>query len=261
MLCREIIKKIEEIYPKDYALSWDNVGLLAGRQEKEVKKIYLALDADDEAVAHAIESGADMLITHHPLIFSGIKKVTDEDFIGRRLVKLLQNDISYYAMHTNYDVLAMAKCAAERMEMTQCEVLEETKEDPDQEKIFGIGLIGCMQRQSAKELCKTLKSVFSLPRAMLFGDGQREVEKIAICPGSGKSVIDVAIKKGADVLVTGDIGHHEGIDAVANGLCVIDVGHYGMEHIFVEDMKDCLGTLFSKLHIEMEPIRYPYHIL
>ncbi len=77
-----------------------------------------------------------MLITHHPLIFSGIKKVTDEDFIGRRLVRLLQNDVSYYAMHTNYDVLSMAKSAAERMGMTECEVLEKTKEDPDNREGF-----------------------------------------------------------------------------------------------------------------------------
>lgn len=261
MLCREVIKKIEEVYPKDYALCWDNVGLLAGRQDKEVKKIHLALDADDRAVKHAIEEGSDMLITHHPLIFSGIKKVTDEDFIGRRLVRLLQNDVSYYAMHTNYDVLSMAKSAAERMGMTECEVLEKTKEDPDIGKVFGIGLIGYVERQTAKKLCGILKSVFDLPGLVLFGDGQKEMHRIAICPGSGKSVIDVAAQKGADALVTGDIGHHEGIDAVAKGLCIIDVGHYGMEHIFVEDVKESLGRMFPELLIETEPIRYPYHIL
>lgn len=73
--------------------------------------MYLALDATEEVIERAVDLGADMLITHHPLIFSPMKQVTDEDFIGKRIVKLIQNDISYYAMHTNYDVLGMAKLA------------------------------------------------------------------------------------------------------------------------------------------------------
>ena len=261
MLCREIIKKIEGTYPKGFALSWDNVGLLAGRQEKEVKKIHVALDADDAAVEHALEAGADMLITHHPLIFSGIKKVTDEDFIGKRLVYLIQGDISYYAMHTNYDVLAMAEKAGDRMGLMNREVLEETVKDTDSGKVHGIGLIGYMERQTVKMLCWTLKNTFSLPNVTVFGDVTRWVEKIAICPGAGKSVIDEAVAKGADVLVTGDIGHHEGIDAVAKGICIMDVGHYGMEHIFVEDMKKKLEEMFPEIMVEKEPIHFPYHIL
>ena len=101
MLCRDIINVIENTYPKQAALEWDNVGLLVGRTEKEVEKIYVALDATDEVIDAAIASGADMLVTHHPLIFSPMKKITDEHFIGNRVVKLLQHDISYYAMHTN----------------------------------------------------------------------------------------------------------------------------------------------------------------
>ena len=105
MLCKEIMQVIEASYPRNAALDFDNVGLLAGRAEKEVNRVYLALDATDAVIDRAVEAGADMLITHHPLIFSPIKKVTDEDFIGQRVVKLIRNDLSYYAMHTNYDVL------------------------------------------------------------------------------------------------------------------------------------------------------------
>ena len=261
MLCKEIMKVIEASYPTEAALDFDNVGLLAGRAEKEVERVYLALDATDAVIGRAAEAGADMLITHHPLIFTPLKKVNDQDFVSKRVLRLIQNDISYYAMHTNYDVLSMAKSAAEWMGMTECEVLEKTKEDPEIGKVFGIGLIGYVERQTAKKLCGILKSVFDLPGLVLFGDGQKEMHRIAICPGSGKSVIDVAVQKGADALVTGDIGHHEGIDAVAKGLCIIDVGHYGMEHIFVEDMKESLGRMFPELLIETEPIHYPYHIL
>ena len=86
MICRDIIRLIEEKYSKSYAMNWDNVGLLAGRYEKDVKKIYIAVDATDEVVDAAISEGADMLITHHPLIFSGLKKITDGDFVGNRLI-------------------------------------------------------------------------------------------------------------------------------------------------------------------------------
>ena len=93
MQCKEIIQVIEATFPRTAALGFDNVGLLAGRSEKEVSRIYLALDATDVVIDRAIKEGADMLITHHPLLFSAVKKVTDEDFITRRIVKLIQNDI------------------------------------------------------------------------------------------------------------------------------------------------------------------------
>ena len=108
MICREIIEQIEDVYDKKYALDWDNVGLLVGRDDKEVKKIYLALDPTEEVIEEAAAMQADMLITHHPLIFGSIKCVNNLDFEGRRVLKLAQNDISYYAMHTNYDVKGMA---------------------------------------------------------------------------------------------------------------------------------------------------------
>ena len=102
MKCREIIEILETLAPKSCACDWDNPGLLAGRMDKDVKKILLTLDADDAAVERAKEIGADMLLSHHPLIFKPVKHVSDEDFIGRRLVSLIQEDVSYYAMHGGY---------------------------------------------------------------------------------------------------------------------------------------------------------------
>lgn len=103
MKCSEVIEVLGRLAPESCACDWDNPGLLAGRSDKEVKKIYIALDATDQVVEAAIKGGADMLLTHHPLIFKAIKKVNDQNFITRRLVKLIQADISYYAMHTNFD--------------------------------------------------------------------------------------------------------------------------------------------------------------
>ena len=126
MKCSEIIEKLQQLAPESCACDWDNPGLLAGRSDKEVRRIYIALDATDAVVEDAIQWGADMLITHHPLIFKAIKKVNDGDFITRRLVKLIQADISYYAMHTNFDAApgCMADLAAERLGLSECEPLD-----------------------------------------------------------------------------------------------------------------------------------------
>ena len=94
--CGTVIKSLEQLCAPVFAENWDNVGLLAGRRDKEVEKICIALDATDAVVEEAVRKGADMLLTHHPLIFSSMKKINTDDFIGRRLVKLIGNDISYY---------------------------------------------------------------------------------------------------------------------------------------------------------------------
>lgn len=128
MVCKEVTDIIEQRYPREYALEWDNVGLLAGRDDKEVRSIYLALDATDEVIRGAKEQRADMLVTHHPLIFGGMKRIVNQDFIGRRILELIRHDISYYAMHTNYDVLGMADLAGRMMNLRRSEILEVTGE-------------------------------------------------------------------------------------------------------------------------------------
>ena len=126
MKCSELIEVLKGLAPEDCACEWDNPGLLAGRSDKEVKKVYIALDATDQVVEAAIEAGAHMLLTHHPLIFKAIKQVNDQNFITRRLVKLIQSDISYYAMHTNFDAApgCMADLAARRLGLEECVPLE-----------------------------------------------------------------------------------------------------------------------------------------
>ena len=254
MLCREVTDIIEQRFPKEYALDWDNVGLLAGRDDKEVRCIYIALDASDEVIHAAARQGADMLVTHHPLILSGMKRITNQDFIGRRILGLIRRDISYYAMHTNYDVLGMAALSGSMIGLKQPEALEVTCEAQE-----GIGRIGQLEKAvSLKQCCEDVKRAFHLESVRVFGNPDRTVERIAICPGSGKSVIGEALKKQADVLITGDIGHHEGIDAAAQGMAVIDAGHYGLEHIFVEDMKDYLGKKLEGVQIITAPVCHPF---
>ena len=259
MLCRKIIEIIESAYPGSYALEWDNVGLLAGRDDKEVKYIYVALDATDEVVENAVHSGADMLITHHPLIFSGMKRVNNQDFIGARVLKLIQNDISYYAMHTNYDVKGMAALSGEKLSLENAEVLEVTSDGDIPE---GIGRVADIsQTMTLRECCELVKERFGLDTVKVFGNLQKDVRRIAISPGSGKSMIPAALEKKADVLITGDIDHHTGIDAVAQGLTIVDAGHYGTEYIFMKAMEKVLKEQYPNLQITCAKVQSPYMIL
>ena len=145
MRCSEIIERLENLSPLSFAEDWDNIGLLAGRRDKEVKSIYIALDATDEVIEDAIRQEADMLLTHHPLIFTKLNRIDTDHFIGRRLFKLIQNDISYYAMHTNFDVMGMADAAADELSLQDRQVLELTYEDDISKE--GIGRFGRLKEQ------------------------------------------------------------------------------------------------------------------
>lgn len=260
MKCKEITEIIEKVYPKEAALGFDNIGLQAGRSDKDVKRIFLALDATEDMICRAIEAKADMLITHHPLIFSPLKHVTDEDFISRRILQLIQHDISYYAMHTNYDVLGMAELSGKLFGLIQTEVLDVTTEINQLPE--GIGRVGNLcHEMTLNECCEYVKEKLKLDFVKVFGSPNQIVRRMAVSPGSGKSAVTPAILKKADVLVTGDIGHHEGLDAVEQGLSVIDAGHYGTEYIFIEDMKAFLETRTDGIEIVAAPVIHPFQMI
>lgn len=260
MECKKVIELLEKQSPKSYACDWDNVGLLVGREDKEIQKIYIALDATDEAIEEAIANGADMLLTHHPMIFKGMKRVTQEDFIGRRIIRLIQNDMVYYAMHTNFDVMGMADLAADYLGISDTRVLEITSVSETGEE--GIGRYGSLKKEmTVRECCEEVKQAFSLENVKVFGDLERKVKTAAISPGSGKSVILNALQAGVDVLITGDIDHHEGIDAVAQNMTVIDAGHYGVEHIFIPYMEQYLKREAKELEIAVQPLTFPFQII
>ena len=258
MKLKQITNMLEELCPKSFAMSWDNVGLLVGRRDKEVSTIALALDATSEVIDCAISQGADMILTHHPMIFGGVKKITDSDYVGMRILKLVRNDISCYAMHTNFDVLGMADAAADLLNLTDREVLEVTYED--EISVDGIGRIGAlMEPMKLAEFSARVAEVFGIEHVRYYGDPEQMLVTCAILPGSGKGEIDLAVKAGADVYVTGDISHHDGIDAVEKGLAVIDAGHYGIEKIFIPYMKEYLEREMPEIRIISCDRGAPFH--
>lgn len=228
------MEKLEAIAPINYAENWDNVGLLVGTKEKEVKRIMIALDATDQVVDQAIEQQVDLLITHHPMIFSAMKKITGEDFIGRRILALAKHEISYYAMHTNCDVCVMNDVAAGKIGLASEDILEEVTKT-ENGKIMGIGKVGMLkQEMSVLDIAALVKRVFDMDYVRVTGELTAQVQRVAISTGAGKSMVSHALDKQAQLLITGDIDHHTAIDALAQGLQIIDAGHFGTEHFMVE---------------------------
>ncbi len=260
MKCCEIIEKLEALSPTAYAEEWDNIGLLAGRRDKEVETIYIALDATDEVIADAAACRADMLLTHHPLIFKKLGRIDAEDFIGRRIYRLIRNDISYYAMHTNFDVMGMADAAADELSLADRRVLSVTFEDDISKE--GCGRVGRLaRRMSVSDCAQLVKERFRVPNVRVFGEPGDIVETAAVMPGSGGDYIKDALAAGADVMITGDVSHHEGIDAVAQGLAIIDAGHYGIEKLFIGYMEEYLKRELPRVRICKADIREPFIVI
>ncbi len=251
---------MEKQYPVSYAEDWDNVGLLVGRDDKKVSTVFLALDLTEEVLLQAEKAGADLIVTHHPMIFSPVKKINNQSVTGRRVLTLIRKDISYYAMHTNYDVMGMADLSAQYLQLKNTEVLSVT--DISGEKAEGFGRTGELpEEMSLKECALFVKKQLGLTDVKVYGDLEKRVKHAAVCTGAGKSMIREALAAGAEVYVTGDIDHHTGIDTVAEGMALIDAGHYGTEYIFMEAMKQELTGAFPELTVKTANVQVPYTIL
>ncbi len=239
MKCKNLIAKLEELSPAIYAMEWDNSGLLVGDEEQEVSKILLSVDVTDEVIDEAIRQGADLILAHHPLIFSKINRVVATNFLGKRIMKLIENHICCYCMHTNFDVMGMADAAADELGLIQSEVLMVTYEDDISKE--GIGRYGFLKDIcSLQELAEQVKHIFDLEHVTVYGDVTAEVAKTAISTGSGRSMIPYALQKDCDVIITGDIDYHTALDSVAQGLCIIDAGHFGLEKLFITYLQEYL---------------------
>lgn len=256
MKLNELIGKLKERCPENIAEDWDNPGLLVGHFDREIRRILLTLDVTDDVIETGIQKKADLIISHHPLIFGGVKKVNDRDLTGRRILRLAENGIACYAMHTNFDICKMADLNASQLDLGEPEVLWETGENENGP--YGIGKIGFLPDEMTLEACcGFVKSRMKLPYVIVYGDPDRLIRRAAVSSGSGRSAVPYAMEKGADVLVTGDIDHHTALDAVSQGLSIIDAGHYGTEYCFMDDMKTVLSDLAPDCQVETMDVRFP----
>ena len=239
MTAQTLIDSLEQLAPAAYAEGWDNSGLLIGDRNRNISKVYIALDADSRVIEAAAALGCDMLITHHPLIFSPLRQIVSDDFIGKRVLSLIEHHMNYYAMHTTFDAAVMGKICADMLNIHISRPLQPL-EDPSLRRDDPMGGIGCIGEPeteiSLSELAGLIRDRFELPQIRFYGDPERHIRRIAMCPGSGKSLAALAVNSGADVYVTGDIDHHLALDLLEQGVTSIDAGHHGLEHIYVDYM-------------------------
>lgn len=238
----ELIRPIEEFAPLENQERWDNCGFSVGDPEQEVSKALIALDCTESVVDEAVESGADIIITHHPLIFGGVKRITPQNELGRVIAKAIKGNIAIYAAHTNMDKAAggVSSLMAEKLELQQLEILT-----PD-----GFGLVGNLPEEiTALELVKRVKERFNLLNIRVSRPLEDKICRVAVCGGSGRSFIGDALQKGAQVYITGDITYHEFY--TERGFMVMDIGHYCSEYDIVSVFANILSKNFPNFAVSI----------
>ena len=236
MKIKTLLKRLGKEFPINLAESWDNVGLLVGDENREITKIQISLDATEEVIDHAIKEGANLIITHHPMIFSGLKNITSKNFMGRKVLKLIENKIAVYSMHTNLDSAngGLNEYIVSKLGVENSKILDE-KKDMNNLSLGGLGRIYSLATPiKLEEYLEVVRSNLNLDTIRVVGELDRKVKKIAIVNGSGASYLKKVEKLGVDLFITGDIKYHEGLDAREMGIALFDIGHYESEHFFTD---------------------------
>lgn len=224
--------------------SWDNSGLQIGMLNSNIKNIMLTLDIDYEAVEHAVKNNIQLIITHHPFLFSSLKSIDYSTYEGRIIRELILNNINLYSMHTNFDMAdkGVNHRLAEKLNIGVYETLSISGADG-----AGYGGIGSISTRNIIEYASEVKERLNTGHLKLYcNDKSRSVERVAFCGGSGSEFINDAISKGADVYITGDIKYHQAQSALQNNLCIIDAGHYYTEYHsmrVIEQVLNCYNEL------------------
>lgn len=233
MKMTEIQNVIETMSPLDLQEQWDNSGFQIILSDDEVNKILVAMEVTPAVINEAIMCNADLIVTHHPLIFDKLNQVNHNDIIGNMIVKLIKAGISVYSTHTPFD-----KCnggnndyLAELLHLCNVKVMDSDN--------TGYCRCGFTEREydiaeyidKACEWLKIDKSFVSFA-----GDTKKRMNKVGICTGSGADFIEAAFKEKCDLFITGDVKYHAAQTARELGINVLDIGHYGSEKIFTENI-------------------------
>lgn len=254
--CNDIINIMEEYAKPSCAESWDNVGLMIGDENKVIKKILVALDINDEVIDEAIENKCDMIITHHPFIFKGIKSITTNDVLGKRIIKLIKNEISVYSAHTNLDIARNGTndTFANLLNLKNIENLF----PPKQNEEYGLGRTGELNETiKFSELIEKVKEVLGLEKIVVCGELNKNIKKVGICTGAAGEVdfIKQAINLNCDAYITGDLKYHNSQFGKDNGICLIDATHYASEVIIVPIICEYINNCAKRLNMQIECIK------
>lgn len=245
---KDILKAVDVIAPWGLAESWDNSGLQIGDPEAAVSHLGIALDVMPDVVDHAIESGMQCLLTHHPFIFRPLKTIDFSTPEGRIISKAAISSLSIISAHTNFDMAVdgLNDILAEKIGLEVTSPMIAAKGGSDAVKHSGIGRVGVFASETRlAELALKIKNALGLPVIRYAGNPDSIIRTAALCTGSGGSLVSDFIKTGTDVYISGDIKYHEARDVEVMGRAVIDTGHFGSEIIMVEAMADRLRKFFA----------------
>jgi len=225
MRLETIYKRLDELSAFESQASWDNSGLILGSYEQEISNVVLSIDIDEELL-ESVEEGT-LIITHHPLIFSGIKSMDFATYPSKLLAKMIEKKIANIAMHTNFDLSHLNNYVAEK-------VLGQTVLNRDEYLIyFDVD-------KSLEEFSAEVATAFGLTHVKSVVAHDRVIKRVALCTGSGASMIR---EIDADLFLTGDIKYHDAMEAKMLGLSMIDIGHFESERFFGEILAEDLKNL------------------
>lgn len=240
---QDILTFIETLAPRELKMDWDNVGLNCGSRNHPVTKILVALDPFEHVCQEAVDVGADLVVTHHPLIFRPIPMVTDDAAVTRGIMNLCRHGISHICAHTNLD------CADGGVNDVLAQVL-------GLKNVEKIGAYGGMMRcgevdtQSVESFLKQVKVKLNCP-GLRYCDGGKPVQKVAVGGGSCSDGLMDVIQAGCDTFVTADVKYNGFWDAQEQGVTLIDAGHFYTENPIVAVLADKIADAFPEITVKI----------
>ena len=241
MKVRDITSVIEQFAPLGLQESYDNSGLIVGRYDDEVNRVLLAVDVNEEVLQEAIDEGCDMIITHHPIIFHPLKRLNSANYVERCVEEAIRRGIVLYAAHTNLDSTpdGMSWRVAQMLGLERIEVLQTTNDDG-----AGFGVVGELpQCEDAAVFMRRVMQIFNV-KALRHSDiVKSQIRKVAICTGAGGSLIDYALKAGADIYLTADLKYNDFMRH-ENSIILTDMGHFESEYCAIQILFDILSKKF-----------------
>ena len=243
MLVNDIDLFLNEVFPKENALDYDNVGLIAGDRDKVVSAIVISLDLTSKAIAAAKESGANLIVTHHPIIFGGIKALTLDDYVGRTLVELVKSGISVISCHTNLDL------TDEFGDLAIAEKLGAKDAKPAQGVVCGV-VFELDEETTVREYCLKIQKDLASSGTITINNPDSKVKKIFVQGGSfDEDSVEGVIKSGCDTVVSGEIKHHICVGLEQMGINTIIAGHSATEQAYLPKMEKLLSEKYPGIAI------------
>ena len=241
MTVNDILSCITEIAPLRWQEHYDNAGVQVGDLNAEVHKALICLDITEEIVDEAIAKQCDLIVSHHPLIFHGLKHITPSTYIERAVTKALKHDVAMISMHTNLDnsYLGVSRVLAERLGLTNLHLLQPSEADPE---ICGAGMVGEFdQPMGEEEFLNRVATVIGSPCLKHSALTGRKIKKVALCGGSGTPFMPDALSQKADAYLTADIKYHDFFVPEGN-ILLVDGGHFETEQF----TKDLIKVIIQK---------------